>query len=386
VEAFDFNLRHLRAFVSTANCGSLSGAAREVNLSQSAITQAIAKLERQLELPMFERQPSGVALTEAGRLLFHRACAALDLIGSNRVTASQVRTFVSLAKHGSYVATAIDTGIRQPSLHRSIADLAANLGQRLVERRGRGVVVTQRGVAVARQFQLAEAELRAGLDELEALKGREVGRVVVGAMPLCRAKLLPKVIAAFNELYPDVEIAVIEGSFAEIAGPLRNGDIDLVIGALRDREGDDLVQEALFADRPIIVGRSGHPLARSARTTADQLARYPWIISREGTPLRAQWHELFKTRAAGPPRVAVETGSVVLTRQLLIDGDFLTLLSPDQVASEIEIGRLSRIGSKRLKLSRTIGTISRAGWRPTRLQQAFVDLLVRESGGSAAKD
>jgi DNA-binding transcriptional LysR family regulator len=54
------------------------------------------------------------------------------------------------------------TGVREASLHRAVADLSIGIGQRLVERRGRGIALTARGHVLARRFRLAEAELRAG--------------------------------------------------------------------------------------------------------------------------------------------------------------------------------------------------------------------------------
>ena len=159
-----------------------------------------------------------------------------------------------------------------------------------------------------------------------------------------------------------------------------------MLGALREKEGNDLAQLPLFVDRPIIVGRSGHPLTAVRQPSAADLADYPWIVPREGTPLRAQWKELFSTLPGGPPRVAVESGSVIIARQLLIDGDFLTLVSSDQVALETESGRLARIGGARSELSRTIGMISRADWRPTRMQQSFVDLVVARGQGMGRED
>ena len=71
--AIDLNLRHLKAAVATAESGSLSSAAFQVNLTQPAITQGIAKLERLLGLPLFERRPGGMEPTEAARILVPRA-------------------------------------------------------------------------------------------------------------------------------------------------------------------------------------------------------------------------------------------------------------------------------------------------------------------------
>lgn len=375
------NLRHLQAAVATVECGSISGAARQVNLTQPAITQGIAKLEREIGAPLFERRARGMAPTEAAIVLAARAAAALRLIASPRVTAPQMRAFSALARHGSYAAAAARTGVREASLHRAVADLSVAVGQRLVERRGRGVALTAQGQAVARRYRLAEAELRAAWAELGALQGREIGRITVGAMPLSRARLLPNAVSAFSRNHQQVDLTIIEGSHAELAGPLRDGDIDLMVGALRqDRVADDLAQQLLFEDRPVILGRAGHPLTVLAEPpSAAQLAGFDWIIAAQGTPLRAQWREMFTRSGLEPPRVAIECGSVIMVRELLVQSDRLTLLSPDQVSVELEAGWLARIGPAPGAPTRTIGITTRGGWRPTRLQSAFVAALVKEA-------
>ena len=381
MDAGDLNLRHLKAVVAIAASGSVSAAARLVNLTQPAVTQGLAKLEAQLGERLFDRRPGGMEPTEAARLLAPRAEAALRLIASPRVTAPQMRAFNLLARHGSYAAAAAASGMREASLHRAVADLSAGLGQRLVERRGRGIALTARGLAVARRFRLSEAELRAAVAELSALGGREVGRIAVGAMPLSRARLIPNAVAAFHKGRPDAAIAISEGAHAELIGPLRDGEIDLMVGALRDiSPAEDLVQTALFVDRPVILARAGHPLALAQRPpSAAALARFDWIVPPQGTPLRTQWEQIFRAEGDAPPRVAIECGSVIIVRQLLVQTDFLTLLSPDQVAVELEAGWLTRIGLAPGQPSRTIGMTTRAEWRPTRLQAHFVALLHAEA-------
>jgi DNA-binding transcriptional LysR family regulator len=109
--------------------------------------------------------------------------------------------------------------------------------------------------------------------------------------------------------------------------------------------------------------------------TVEELARFSWIVPSIGTPLRGQWEQMFAVAGLDPPRVAIECGSVIIVRQLLIQTDFLTLLSPDQVAVELEAGWLARIGAAPGDPSRTIGVTTRAGWRPTALQRAFTAAL-----------
>lgn len=371
---WSLNLRHLRAAAETERCGSINAAAEAVNLTQPAVTQALARLEGQLEQPLFERRHDGVAPTRAATLLLPRVERALEHIASPRVTMAQIRALTAFSNAGSYPGAAQETGLSQPSLHRAINDLSVALRRPLLERRGKGLALTDAGRKVARSFRLAKAELEAGISELESLKGHETGVVTVGAMPLSRARLLPKAINAFLQQCPEVRVKVMEGSWTELIEPLRDGELDLMIGALRDpAPGDDIQQEPLFDDRPVVIGRKDHPLAGLSLSHSD-LSRYPWITSAPGTPLRQQWDRMFSTLPALPP-VPVECGSVITIRELLLGSDALTLLSPDQVRVETEGGWLTRICEAPEGLVRTIGISTRTAWRPTARQAHFLGLL-----------
>ena len=377
MEPFALNIRHLRAVAAVVETGSISAAARVVNLTQPAITQGIAKLERQIGLPLFERRPGGMTPTTAANLLAPRVTAAIRLMDSRHATAAQISAFLALARRGSYSGAAAETGLSEPSLHRAVGDLSLAIGHILVERRGKGVALTARGAGVARRFRLGEAELRSAMSELAQLEGREVGRITVGAMPLSRARLLPAAVAAFHALHGEVSVGIIEGSHAELIGPLRDGEIDMMVGALRSTitEGG-LVQTPLFEDRPVILARAGHPLAVAAEPmTSERMLAYPWITPAPGTPLRSQWQAMFEAAGAVAPRVPIECGSVIMIRQMLLQSDFLTLLSPDQVAVELDAGWLVKVADAPGDVSRTIGVTSRADWRPTALQRRFLDVL-----------
>lgn len=372
---WNLNLRHLRALASIARLGSISAAAEAVNLTQPAITQALAKLETHLGQPLFERRANGMTAAAAALLLAPRIERALDHIASHRVTMAQMRALIMLADRGSYASASAATGLAQTSLHRAIGDLSVALKQVLVERRGKGIMLTDQGRRTVRTFRLARAELEAGLTELASLQGVETGRITIGAMPLSRARLLPAAVSAFYRAYPEVRINIVEGSFQELIEPLRDGELDLIIGALRDPSpGLDVVQQPLFEDRPVVLGRVGHPLGPTTATIAD-LALYPWTVPAPGAPLRVQWEKMFTDANVPTPNVPIECGSVITIRQILLDGDFLTLLSPDQVAVELEAGWLTKIADTPEGLTRTIGITTRYGWRPTGMQSAFVQSL-----------
>ncbi|MBO9714565.1 LysR family transcriptional regulator [Sphingomonas sp.] len=388
---FDLNLRHLRAVSAIVAQGSMSAAAEAVGLSQPALTQGVAKLEQRLGAPLFERHADGMTATPAGTTLSVRVDAAIAHLagavrssgrGFNRpellMTSTQLRAFLALADASGFARAADATGLSQPALHRAVRELEQICGHPLAERRGRGVALTVRGNRLARGVRLAGVELGAAIAEIRSEGSLEVGSLTIGAMPLSRAMIVPRAIARFTADYPRVRIDVVEGSWRELIDPLLDGVLDLTIGALRDRPPAGLDQFPLLTDRLAVVARAQHPLAPEAAPDLDALARYPWIVGQASTPLRAQWERLFAGRA--PPPAPIECGSVMVIREVLRESDFLTLLSPDQVALEVASGVLRTIGPPLDDSNRIIGVSTREGWRPTPAQAHFLHLVRQLSG------
>lgn len=373
------NIRHLAAFAATVDHGTATRAAQKINLTQPALTQAIARLESDLGCQLFEREPGGMKPTEPAVLLAPRAQRALDLIGSNRVTSTQIRAFLSLVRAGSYSSGAERIGLSAASLHRAVGDLSVALGERLTERRGRHMMLTRQGQERARRFGLAIAELRSGYAEVAAWLGKQGGKIVIGAMPLSRARWLPSAIVSLRNERPDIELEVVEGSHGELVGPLRHGDVDFLLGALRENEAlEDLVQQPVFEDRPQIVMRKGHPLLHRPEITAHSLRECEWVLPGAQTPLRNYWQEMFEQAGTEPPPVRIECGSVLTIRELLLETDMVSLLSTDQLRVEIEAGLLHNVAPP-VPVIRTIGITSRKDWQPTFAQQAMLDTLERLS-------
>jgi DNA-binding transcriptional LysR family regulator len=202
-------------------------------------------------------------------------------------------------------------------------------------------------------------------------------------MPVSRARVLPAALARFHALHPEVEVIVVEGSHGELVEPLRDGSVDLMIGALRDPSpGPDLTQRPLFPDQAIVLARAGHPLTA---LTGDgpvpvlpplaDLGRFPWILPSFGAPLRVGFETIFTAQGITPPQVPIQCGSVMIIREVLMQTDFLTLLSPDQVSVELQAGWLASLGEPPGHFARTIGITTRAQWRPSPIQAAFIAAL-----------
>jgi DNA-binding transcriptional LysR family regulator len=94
------NFRHVKYFVATANLGQVSRAAKELAISQSAITTAIKELETLVGARLFERTAQGMDLTEAGRRFLasaNRILSSVDEALTTTATTEEVSGTLSVA-------------------------------------------------------------------------------------------------------------------------------------------------------------------------------------------------------------------------------------------------------------------------------------------------
>ncbi len=393
------NLRHLRALDAVCRTQSINAAAAEVNITQPAVTQALAKLEEYFGARLFVRRSDGTYATEAGALLGRRVARfraqvvsaisialgpaarseASVMAVANRLTASQLHALIAVARTGSYSQAAQALGMAEPSLHRVARDLEHSIGRTLYFRSLSGIGANRTGYDLARRWALARLEIEQAIDEMRGLEGVASGRVAIGSLPLARTLILPRAISRASEAFPDASFEIIDGPYETLLRNLREGVTDFLVGALRDPPPfEDIVGSELLRDPYAVVARCGHPLfARRAIGIAD-LAEYAWVIPREGTPVRAAFEALF---AEGPkPSANIETSSLVATRGILLESDRLTLLSHRQIAIEERVKLLDVLPFPLPDTSRPIGVTTRSGWLPSPVHEHFLDCLRRAAG------
>lgn len=388
------NFRHLRAFRDVARAGSISRAVDKVHLSQPAITQALAKLEEFAGTPLFERQNAGMSLTPAGALYAGRVSQALDLVsrgakeatklagkkgsgsdGFDRfLTTSQLKALVAVARAGSFSLAARQAGVAQPTLHRAARDVERLSGLTLFEKSPSGITLAPSGDVLVTAIKLALSELEQGRADIAELLGGDTGQLIVGSLPLPRATILPTAINAFCTQRPNARVSIVEGPYDDLLKALRQGELDILAGALRDPSpADDVVQESLFTDLLAVVARIGHPLSEQAAITREELIKYQWVVSRPGTPTRRYFDRMFPSSAE--PMGLIESSSLLLTRNLLLESDRLALISAAQIHAEEEFGLLQRLPVSISDEARPIGIAHRRDWRPTKAQEQFLNCL-----------
>lgn len=377
------SLRHLRIVLAVQETRSVTQGAALCHVSQPAVSAALAQIETLLGTPIFDRGRAGLILTPAGEAVALRLRRALALLDpaltalaprlTRTATVAQLNALIAVTECESFSAAARRLNVAQPTVHRAISQLEGEVGQPLFDRTSHGVIPIRAVRHLAIAARLAFAEMEQAEADVGALAGREVGRVVIGAMPLARSALLGSAISLFRMRWKTLPVRVIDGPYADLVLALRRGEVDVLVGALRPAVAD-LTQEVLFQDALAIVARPGHPLTQGPAGPAEMVG-FPWVVAAEGTPARDHFTAMFREAGLPVPGNLVETGSMALLSDLVGTSDHLGFISARQVGREVARGALVQLPFQPDGTLRPIGLAMRAGWQPTRAQDDMLTAL-----------
>ncbi|MBP1849113.1 LysR substrate-binding domain-containing protein [Rhizobium halophytocola] len=380
------NLRHLRVFVAVAETGSVSRAGELRHVSQPAVTQAIARVERIAGQPLFERTTQGLFLNKAGEVLLTRVRRALEFLDPALVdisprlqvtaTTAQLQSLIAMREAENFTLAARRLDLAQATVHRAITQLEQEARRPLFERTAYGMIGTKAAQNLALAARLAFAELAQAEADLGEIRATEAGRIVIGAMPLSRAYALPQAIVRFRAAGRRLPIDVVEGTYDDLLAGLRRGEIDFLIGALREPAPiGDVDQRVLFHDTIVLVAGADHPLTTQQTISTADLARYPWVVAPKGAPIRGHFEAIFTQEGLAVPGQLVESRSLILMRELLNASDHLGCISRLQAEAEISHGLMNPLAYSLVDTERPIGLTLRKGWLPTAAQAEFLDML-----------
>lgn len=231
----------------------------------------------------------------------------------------QLRYFTVLADTLNFHRAAARLHITQPPLTVAIRKLEADLGAQLFDRGTRGVRLTAAGRAAlgpAREA-LAQAELvRSAVKE--GLKGYS-GRLSVAFVGSAVSEVLPRLIPAFREAYPKVELALEELTSAEIARGIAAHDFDVGLVRLPLMERHPLDVEVIEHDVLVAAVPVASPLALRKELRLADLAEQPFILFEPVSVLHAMVI-LACQRAGFAPRAAQEAHQIQTILSLVQSG------------------------------------------------------------------
>lgn len=301
-------------------------------------------------------------------------------------------TLRTVVDKGSFSHAAEELGVSQPAVSFQIRSLEERLGQRLLDRSGRRVTLTDAGRVVdgyARRMLALEEDL---VREVGDLSDHLSGPLVLGSSTGPGELLLPRLLGGFKRETPDVQVSLVVQDTQTVCDRVLDDELELgVVGAARPHRG--LVFEPFVRDELVVICPPGHPLAGKGRITLDALASQPLIVQQRGSGVRAVLESAF--RAAGIRMrdldITLELGLQQSVRVAVLDGLGITVISRFAVERDLAEGRLVAVEVEGAVLARDFSLVRHAGRTPSRVSEGFVEYarehlgdLVPPAGGPAA--
>ncbi|ORM74349.1 LysR family transcriptional regulator [Pantoea wallisii] len=162
-------------------------------------------------------------------------------------TLRQLRTFVAVARHGSFSQAGQVIGLSQSAVSHSIKELESEMGVRLLDRTTREVMLTEAGQQLATRLERQLEELSTTVQDVRSYGEQRSGTVRVAASQTPSAHLMPQCLASSQQRYPEIRVILHDRVQQWVLQSVRNAEVDfgIVIGPLRDADfdGEEILQE-----------------------------------------------------------------------------------------------------------------------------------------------
>ena len=273
----------------------------------------------------------------------------------------RLRALHAVSTHGSVQDAAAALHVTTSAVSQQLGKLEREVGQRLIERNGRGVRLTDAALLLAGHAGRILTQVEEARSDLEAARGAVRGHVTVAAFASGARGLMPGVLCDLRDRYPDLAVELRELEMEDTIPMIERGDIDVAIVNDWDTEPlapiDGIVKTPLVDDVFDLVLAAGHRLAGSEAVNLAELDGERWIGWTKDS-ICNRW--LMRTlRNLGIEPWIAHTVEDHLTQMTLVAAGLGTALLP-------RIGRPAkpadvRIVALRPSLARHIYAINRAG-------------------------
>ena len=186
--------------------------------------------------------------------------------------------------------------------------------------------LTEIGDAFARRATIVQGELRRAREEVQQLRGEDVGQVAVALSTGSIISLLPNVFLAFRRRFPNARLRLSESFFKPIEADLLSGTLDFYVGPFDGgASAPQFISELLFDNSGVVFARLGHPLASACalRELKDVAWVRPALSGRSG---EVDFDLLFERQGLPRPNVVLDARSALITLLTVANSDLLTIL------------------------------------------------------------
>src|SRR6202451_3440779 len=287
-----------------------------------------------------------------------------------------LKVFLTVATERSFSRAGEKLLRTQPAISIAIQRLESDLKEKLIDRAGRELLLTDAGRVVleyARRFQNLEGELETALREL---KDNYAGRLSIGANESTTLYLIQH-IEQYRRLFPKVKIQVRRSESSKIPSQLLDGELEL--GVISYDPGDDhLSTTVIYTDRLTLIVSPKHRFAGRAEVSIAELDMETFIAHNVLSPYRETVIREFQ-RQRVPLNMDVEMPTVETIRRLVQDNEGLAFLPRMCVEQEIKQDLLREIRVKELNVERKIRLVYPARRALSHAAKAFLDVVKNTS-------
>ena len=261
-----------------------------------------------------------------------------------------MKQLAALAETLNFRRAAERLHMAQPALSVSIRRLEEELNTQLLVRDRRGVRLTPPGEAVlahARRIVFHTDQLKR---DAASASGGTSGRLRIAFVGSAAYSLFPRVLPAFRERYPQVELDLREGTTTQMLRQVERGEIDLALVRYPVIEATTAVLRPVESDVLVVALLSGSPLARRRTLRLRDLADEDFVAYSATAAMNLRMQIVAACQAAGfTPRIVQEAVQVQTVLSLVGSGIGVALVpsrSKMQAPAGVEFKGLSDRGDR----------------------------------------
>jgi DNA-binding transcriptional LysR family regulator len=283
-----------------------------------------------------------------------------------------LRVFLAVANEKSFSRAAEKLLRTQPAVSLSIQRLEQSLGEKLIDRSAKELLLTDAGHIVleyARRFDNLQGDLENALAEL---RDKSAGRLIIGANESSTLYLLGH-IENFRRRYPRIKVQVRRSLSSQIPSELIDGGLELGI-LTYDPEDERLVSRVIYTDHLAFVVSPRHRLAERAEVSIAELGEETFIAHNVVSPYRATVIREFH-RHKTPLKMDLEMPTIEAIRKMVERNEGVAFLPRMCVEEELGHGLLREVKVKELQVERKIRLVYPARRALSHATEAFLEMV-----------
>ena len=254
---------------------------------------------------------------------------------------AQLEAFLQVAHHRSFSRAAEALFLTQPSVTARIQGLERELGERLFERTGRSVTLTDAGHAFIPHAQRALTAVQEGADAIDSVRHGDVGSIRVAASSTIATYVLPPILKRFREQRPRVHVHLnSSGATEDAIEKLLAGLVHMAICRLLPHPEVESLH--LYNDDLALVVPPTHPFAKRGRVPLAEAGKEPFLFFERTSSYHGLVYSMFLRQGVAPESV-MELDSMEAMKHMVEAGLGIAVLPAVSITREVERGELVKV-------------------------------------------